>query len=167
MKKRIIALFAVLSFILIGCTMSNTPTSITENLFMKYMALDKDISNAIESVIEEQNFTEEHKERYRNVLEKQYKNLSYEIKDEIIDGNKATVITEIEVIDYKQSISDLTFDSTIYTKESFDEEKLNRLENATNKVTYTLELTLTKDKDGNWNLDALTNEQIKKIQGMY
>ena len=74
---------------------------------------------------------------------------------------------KVEVIDYKAAINDLTFDSSLYTKESFDEEKLNRLEDTKNKVTYTLELTLTKDRDNNWHLDALTNEQIKKIQGMY
>ena len=34
-------------------------------------------------------------------------------------------------------------------------------------VLYTLELTLTKDDEGTWKLNALTNEQIKKIQGMY
>ena len=55
----------------------------------------------------------------------------------------------------------------MYTKDSFDEEKLNRLEATNNKVTYTIDLTLTKDEDGNWRLDPLTNEQIKKIQGMY
>ena len=93
--------------------------------------------------------------------------MTYEIKEERIDGNNATVITEIEVLDYKNAIGDLTFDSTIYTKESYDEEKLNRLENASSKVTYTMELTLTKDKDDNWHLNALTNEQIKKIQGMF
>ena len=64
-------------------------------------------------------------------------------------------------------MGDLTFDSSIYTKESYDEEKLNRLEKAKDKVKYTLEIKLTKDDDGNWKLDALTNEQIKKIQGMY
>ena len=100
-------------------------------------------------------------------VQKGYKNLSYEIKDELVDGDTATVLVEIEVIDYKRAISDLTFDSSIYTKESYDEEKLNRLENAKDKVKYTLEIKLTKDDDGNWKVDALTNEQIKKIQGMY
>ena len=147
--------------------MSNTPTSRVEELFMKYQKLDNDITSGIENVLEEQNLTETHKERYRKLLEKQYKNLSYEIKDEIIDGNTATVVVEIEVMDYKGTINDLTFDSSLYTKESFDEEKLNRLEGASNKVTYTIELTLTKDEEGSWRLDALTNEQIKKIQGMY
>lgn len=147
--------------------MANMPTSVVENLFSKYQKVDEDINLGIDSVLDEQNLTDAHRDRYRKLLEKQYKNLSYEIKDEIIDGDNATVVVEIEVIDYRSAVSDLTFDSSIYTKESFDEEKLNRLEGVNDKVTYTLELTLTKDTDGNWRLNALTNEQIKKIQGMY
>lgn len=166
MKKKI-GLFLVLILLLSGCAMSNSPTSKVEDLFMKYQKVDEDIALGIDNVIDYQNLTESHKERYRKLLEDQYKNLSYEIKDELVDGDMATVLVEIEVIDYKRTISDLTFDSSIYTKESYDEEKLNRLENAKNKVKYTLEIKLTKDDDGNWKVDALTNEQIKKIQGMY
>lgn len=165
MKK--IGLFLVLILLLSGCAMSNSPTSKVEDLFMKYQKVDEDIALGIDNVIDYQNLTESHKERYRKLLEDQYKNLSYEIKDELVDGDMATVLVEIEVIDYKRAISDLTFDSSIYTKESYDEEKLNRLENAKDKVKYTLEIKLTKDDDGNWKVDALTNEQIKKIQGMY
>ena len=166
MKKKIIVLGIVL-FLLVGCSMANTPSSNVEALLMKYQKVDMDINNGIDTVLDEQNFTDAHRERYRKIIEKQYKNLSYEIKEEKIDGDKATVIVEIEVTDYKGAISDLTFDSSIYTKESFDEEKLNRLENASGKVKYTLELSLTKDSDDVWKLDALTEEEIKKIQGMY
>ena len=166
MKKKIFIL-VVITLLLVGCSMSNTPTSRVEELFNKYQKVDSDIDMAINRVLDEQNLTSEHRERYRKLLERQYTNLSYEVKDETIDGDNAKVIVEIEVMDYKASISDLTFDSSRYTKESFDEEKLTKLENTKDKVTYTLELTLTKDRDNNWRLDALTNEQIKKIQGMY
>ena len=147
--------------------MSNTPTSKVEDLLTKYQKVDNDIGREINTILDEQNLTDEHKNRYKKLLEDQYKNMSYEIKDERIDGNNATVIVEIEVMDYKNAINDLTFDSTVYTKESYDEEKLNRLENTNSKVTYTMELNLTKDKEGVWRLNALTNEQIKKIQGMF
>lgn len=167
MMKKKIFLISFILFLLVGCAMANTPTSIVENVLMKYQKVDNDIDNAIDSVLDEQNLTEDHAKRYRKLLTDQYKNLSYEVLDERIDGDRATVTVEIEVIDYKNAIADLTFDSTIYTKESFDEEKLNRLESAKDKVTYTLDLTLTKDSDDNWRIDALTNEQIKKIQGMY
>jgi len=166
MKKKILILVLPI-LLLIGCSMGNTPTSKVEDLFSKYQKLDKDIDNGINSILEEQNLSEAQKDRYRDILEKQYKNLVYQIKEEVIDGDNATVTAEIEVTDLKKSINDLVFDSNIYTKETFDEEKLNRLENAKDKVKYTLELGLTKDSDGNWNLDALTNEDIKKIQGMY
>ena len=166
MKKKIFIL-SVLLLLLVGCGMANTPTSKVEELLMKYQKVDSDISSGINDVIAEQNFTEDHANRYRDLLTKQYRNLSYDVKDEVIDGNDATVTVQIEVVDYKNAIGDLTFDSTIYTKETYDEEKLYRLENAKNKVTYTLDLTLTKSDDGVWKLNALTNEQIKKIQGMY
>ena len=166
MLKKLL-LLGITLFMLVACSMGNTPTSNVDALFMKYQKVDADIENGIEAVTNEQNFTDSHRERYQKLLEKQYHNLSYEIKDEKIDGNTATVIVEIEVIDYRKAISDLTFDSSRYTKESFDEEKLNRLENANDKVTYTLELTLTKDDSNVWRLNALTEEQIKKIQGMY
>lgn len=166
MKKKYI-LFLILILFLIGCTMNNTPTSKVEELFSKYQKLDKDISNNIDKILIEQNLSETQKDRYRKILENQYKNLSYQIKEETIDGNTATVTTEIEVIDLKKSINDLVFDSNIYTKETYDEEKLNRLEQAKEKVKYTLELTLTKNENKEWKLNALTNEEINKIQGMY
>ena len=154
-KKLLLLLFALPIFLLIGCEMANTPTSKVENLFTKYQKVDTDINEGINSILEEQNLTNERKDRYRAILENQYKNLTYQIKEEKIDGNTATVTVEIEVIDLKKSINDLVYDSNIYTKDTYDEEKLNRLEQAKDKVKYTLEL------------NALTNEDIKKIQGMY
>jgi len=35
------------------------------------------------------------------------------------------------------------------------------------KVAYTLEINLIKEDDGNWKISNLSNEDIKKIQGMY
>ena len=167
MKKKLLLLVLPILCLAVGCTMANTPTSKVEDLFTKYQKLDEDIDTGISSVLDEQNISESQKERYREILENQYKNLTYQVKEEVIDGDTATVTVEIEVTDFKRAINDLVFDSSVYTKETYDEEKLNRLENAKDKVKYTLDLTLTKDDDGEWRLNALTNEDIKKIQGMY
>lgn len=163
--KKIFLLFMM--FLLVGCGMANTPTSKVEDLLGKYQRLDNDIDMGINNVLSEQNLTTVHQDRYRKLLENQYKNLSYEIKDELIDGDNATVLVEIEVVDYKKEINDLVYDVSIYTKEQYDEEKLTRLENAKDKVKYTLEIGLTKDEDDNWRVNALSNEHIKKIEGMY
>ena len=165
--KRKILLFLIPLLFLVGCEMSNTPKAKIENLMMKYQKLDGDISSGINNILDEQTMTDTQKDRYRNLIEKQYKNLSYEIKNETIDGDNATVTVEIEVIDYKRAINDLLFDSSIYTKETYDDEKLNRLENAIDKVTYSLDISLSKDEEGTWKINALTNEDIKKIQGLF
>lgn len=168
MKKVFLCYLLLFSFIFFtGCGMDNNPTSKVEDLFTKYQKVDDDIAEEINSVVDVENMSLAQKDRYKKIIEKQYKNLSYEIKEEIIDGNYATVVTEIEVLDYKRAIQDLTFNSEVDTKENYDENKLNRLENVSDKVTYTLQLGLTKDKNGDWNLNALSNETIKKIQGMY
>ena len=49
--------------------------------------------------------TEEEKLEYKKLLEKQYQNLSYKIKKEIIAKDTATVDVEIEVLDYKNAIN--------------------------------------------------------------
>ena len=167
--KNKLLLFAlpILFIALVGCEMANTPTSKVENLFTKYQKLDNDIDNGIDNILNEQNMSDSQKERYRKILEKQYKNLTYQIKDEQVDGDIALVTVEIEVLDLKNSIDNLVFDTTVYTKQAYDEEKLNRLESVKNKVKYTMELTVEKDEQGTWKIKNLTNDKIKKIQGMY
>ena len=165
MKKILFTLLVV--FLLTGCMMGNTPSSLVENLFSKYQMLDDDIKKEISSMLDEQNLTDEQVNRYRKLLENQYRNLSYEIKDEMIDGDKAIVTVEIEVIDYKKAISDFNFDSSIYTKYEYDNKKLDLLEDAEDKVIYTIDIGVSKDNDGNWHLDSLSNATLKKIEGMY
>ena len=167
--KKIISMFIFL-LLLVGCSLSNTPTSKVEELLSKYQMLDSDIKEGINTVIEEESLTSEQKERYRKIIEKQYKNLTYEIKDEKIDGNIAVITTEIEVMDYKKIVNE-TNDSYLgrndYTVEEYNNTKLNNLESAKDKVTYTIDFEVIKDDNGNWKLSALNNEIIKKIQGMY
>ena len=43
---------------------------------------------------------------YKELMKKQYKDLTYTIKEELIDGNNATVTVEIEVYDYNKAIND-------------------------------------------------------------
>ena len=54
-----------------------------------------------------------------------------------------------------------------YTVEDYNNTKLDKLEKAKDKVKYTIDFEVKKDSNGNWKLSSLSNETIKKIQGMY
>lgn len=170
MKKIVllgITLFITLAF-LVGCSLSNTPTSKVENLFSKYQMLDEDITNEINDLLKEETLTTEQSERYRKIIENQYQNLAYEIKDETIDGDIATVTVQIEVLDYRKAISELnTIQNINYDILEYNNQKLEKLENVKDKVAYTLEIIVIKDDSGNWKMSGLSNNDIKKIQGMY
>ena len=167
--KKIVSLFIFL-LLLVGCSLSNSPTSKVEEFLNKYQTLDSDIKSGIDDILKEENLTDSQKERYRKVIEKQYRNLSYEIKNERIDGDTATITTEIEVMDYKKQVNDTNnyyqgIDN--YTVEDYNNTKLDKLEKAKDKVKYTIDFEVKKDGNGNWKLSSLSNETIKKIQGMY
>lgn len=167
--KKIISMFIFL-ILLVGCSLSNTPTAQVEELLSKYQMIDKDIKSGINTVIEEEKLTDTQKERYRKLIEKQYKNLAYEITEERIDGSVATITTQIDVIDYKKSINETnaTYQGrNDYTVEEYNNTKLDSLENTKDKVTYTIDFIVIKDENGNWKLSPLDNDTIKKIQGMY
>ena len=167
--KKILSLFIFL-LLLVGCSLSNSPTSKVEDLLTKYQMLDKDIKDGIEEVVNEETLTSNQKERYRKIIEKQYKNLTYQVKEEKIDGDTSTINTEIEVIDYKKAINEAISKyqgKTDYTIEEYNNTKLDALEKAKEKVKYTIEFEVKKDNNGNWKLSSLSNETIKKIQGMY
>ena len=167
--KKIISMFIFL-LLLVGCSLSNTPTAQVEDLLSKYQMLDSDIETGIDNILEGETLTDNQKDRYREIIERQYKNLSYEIKDEEIDGDIATITTEIEVLDYKKIVNEInnTYQGrNDYTVEEYNTAKLNALEAAKDKVTYTIDFEVIKDEDGSWRLGTLNNETIKKIQGMY
>ena len=167
--KKILSLFIFL-LLLVGCSLSNSPTSKVEDLLTKYQMLDKDIKDGIEEVVNEETLTSNQKERYRKIIEKQYKNLTYQVKEEKIDGDTSTITTEIEVIDYKKAINEAISKyqgKTDYTIEEYNNTKLDALEQAKEKVKYTIEFEVKKDNNDNWKLSSLSNETIKKIQGMY
>lgn len=171
MKKIIKIILPVFLIILLaGCNLGNTPTSKVEELMSKYQSLDKDIKNDMENVLNNYEMTEDQANRYKSLLESQYKNLSYNIKDEEIDGNIATVKTEIEVMDYRKVVDRVENEyagTDYYGTSSYIDYKLQELENATDKVTYTINFTCTKDDEGTWKVDNLSNLDIQKIQGMY
>ena len=177
MKK---LLYALLSTILLtGCgEISNTPIKQVEGFFNKYQTLDQDVLDDLENVILEENmFDETNKEKYRDIVKKQYKDLTYYVKDETIDGDTAVVTVEITVYDFASALSESEEYKNNHISEFNDEngnfsqtkyidyaiEKLNKTKE---KVKYTLDLNLNKI-DNEWQLADLDRNMEDKILGIY
>lgn len=150
--------------ILAGCQLNNTPTSKVEEQLSKYQMLDDDISVVYTDLIDDVNINNTYKERYENLIRKQYRGLTYEIKEEVIDGEIANVTTQIEVINFHKVMEE--YDKNIITNDDYHEGILKLLENAKDKVTYTIEFTLIKDEEGVWILQPLDKFERQKILGM-
>ena len=142
-----------------GCNLNNNPTSKVEELLGKYQGLDKEITYDYTSLTNDSSLSKELIEKYEDVIKKQYRNMTYEVKEETIDGNTATITTEIEVINYKKILED--------SKESNHETIIKELNHTKNKTTYTIDFTVTKTKKGKWTIDPITEEQKLKLLGIY
>ncbi|MCI5835947.1 MAG: hypothetical protein MR227_04575 [Firmicutes bacterium] len=175
--KKILMIIAL--FLVVGCNkLDNTPTKQVETFFNKYQTLDKEVLSDLDSAVaEESNFNTEQRDKYKSLMKHHYQNLSYEIKDSRVDGDKATVTVEIEVTDYSKVIAatkvyleankkEFLDESGNYDNTKFNDYRLEELSKTKDKVKYTLDLTLTK-KDGEWKLDPITSDIEDKIHGIY
>ena len=178
MKKTLIGFFIIL---LSACSLmaNNTPKEKVKELLDKYKNQDSMVISELDDVISNE-YTGDYKERYKTLLTNQYKNMEYKITDEIIDGNTAVVTADVTVYNYASSIETAneylrkheeefykedTEDKTI-DNDKFLDYKLDLLEETTDRKTYTIEFTLTKE-DKEWKLDDLSDDNISKIHGLY
>lgn len=173
----------LLTLILTGCACSanitkDTPTQKVEKFFNNYQTLDNDVLTQLDEVIErEATFTDDQKEEYRKLMKKHYQDIEYEIKDEVVDGDNATITVEIEVRDYSKTMKDADIylgehpeefndENGAYDVSLFNKYRLGKLKEVDEKVKYTLNLTLTKIDD-EWRLDDISEVDESKIHGTY
>ena len=125
MKKKIIIFLSLLVMFMTGCgNNSMTPTAKVEEFLGRYQSMDSEVLTQLDNVISnDTSMNDTQKKDYKTLMEKQYQNLSYKIKDEEIDGDEAEVLVEIEVYDYANSIVE---SREYYTehRDEFDDEKI-------------------------------------------
>lgn len=177
MKNKIMFLFlCIMLLITTACSLGNTPTSQVEKLLAMYNTNDEEIVVELEDYVNESNLTDEQSSKYKDIYLKQFKDMKYEIKEEKIDGDNATVTTQITVYDYynaeKEANDYLSKNpdefktDDIYDETLFTDYKLEKLDKVNETVDYTIDFTLTK-VDNEWVVNDLTNEQLEKIHGVY
>ena len=164
---------------LTGCNnLMNTPTKKVEYLLSKYQSNDSEVLKQLdETLLTDAILTKEEKEKYKTIMQKQYKDLMYNIKNEAIDGKTAVVEVEIDVYDYAKSITnsekELLNNSDNFKNSTgevdtikYNDYKLSNLEKVTDRVKYTINFTLSKI-DEEWVVDDLTETERMKIHGLY
>lgn len=164
---------------LTGCSnISNTPTRQVEGLFNKYQTLDNEVLKDLDNVISrETRFNATNSKEYREIMKKQYKNLTYKIKEETIDGDEAVVSVELTVLDLGKVIRETdNYKNNHITEfqdeqENYDENKyidylISKMEDADEKVKYTVDINLTKI-DKKWKIDGIDGDTEDKILGIY
>ena len=102
MKKIFLCFSCIMAIVLLsGCSFDNTPTKKVENFLDNYKNQDETVLTQLKDMISTDSLMNDtQKSTYEDIMKKQYKDMSYVIKDETIDGDTATVTTEIEVYDY-------------------------------------------------------------------
>ena len=102
MKKIILCISCIMAILFLsGCSMDNTPTKKVENFLDNYKDQDETVLTQLDEMVTSDGLMNDaQKTTYTDIMKRQYEDLKYEIKDEVIDGDTATVTVEIEVYDY-------------------------------------------------------------------
>lgn len=177
MKKVILTLLII--FLVTGCNdISNTPTKQVEGLFNKYQTLDQEVLHDLDKVIsEDDSFSQENREEYREIIKKQYKDLTYKIKEETVDADVATVTVEITVTDFSKVLAEASDYKNNHPEEFADENGnyqetlysdyvISKMKEAKERVKYTLDIKLSKI-DEEWRIDGIDSDTEDKILGIY
>ena len=161
--RKILLVIIIVLIITTGCALSNNPNSRVEELLGKYQGLDNSIIISPSILANDNNLNINLDKKYSDIIKKQYQNMTYEIKDTKEDGDNAVVTAEIEVMNYKKIINNMSGD----VSEEYHNRLINKLRDVRDKVTYTIDFKLTKDNDGNWKVESLTNDMENKLLGIY
>ena len=174
MKK--VLSFLLIVFLMVGCNMMNTPTKKVEEFLMSYQTLSEDVVSDLELSAEMENLSSTNKITYMDVMQRNYKNLKYEIANENVNGDEAVVTAKITVYDLykamKESNDYLTDNSTefevngVYDQNKYREYELNQMLKTNYTVDYTISFNLSK-VDEEWVLNEPDNVVKEKIHGIY
>lgn len=176
MKKFILIIFT--AFLLVGCSLNNTPSKRVEEVLKKYQTLDSSVVDNLELITEgvEDLKNSKDREKYTKIMKTQYSDLKYTIKDEKIDGDEATVTVDISVYDYYkiqrdandylESHRDEFYTDDVYDEAKFLEYKLKKMMDASDRIEYTIDVNLVKEND-KWEVVEFDKDTLEKIHGTY
>ena len=174
MKKILYSLVAIVLLTGCSCTanMGNTPTKKVEDYLNKYQTNDDGVINDLDEVLtNDTTLTDAERTDYSDFMKTHYRDMQYEIKDETIDGDTATVNAEVTVRSYADVVNEAN-DYRLNNPDEFDDDntfatyRLDRLKEVTDTETYTITFHLTKE-DEEWKIEDLSEDDLRKLSGLY
>jgi len=179
MKKVYKVLLVVgICLVLAGCgCMKKTAKGAVQDYLNQYKNLSSNVISSMDDVVNDENLTDSQKEKYRDILKRQYQDLKYEIVNEKYDGDNATVEVKITVYDlykvqkdannYLTNSGDEFKENGVYSNDLFMNYKLDKMKKVTDTVEYNITFNVTKDDKGNYKVNDLSNSDLEKIHGVY
>ncbi len=178
MKKILLVLCAVLLFTGCSCSMNDSkPEDAVETFFEKYRAKDDDVITQLIDTIKNEDLNDDSKEKYQDLMEKQYDSFAYVIKDIKEENDEATATVELTVLDYRSAIlkaeeelksnpEKFNNDEGNFSDEKYMDYKIKLMQEVKDTTTHTIELSLTKE-NGMWKVNQLSSDDISKLHGLY
>lgn len=173
--KKILTL-ALLLLILTGCGRKTAKMEV-ESYLKNYRNLSSEVLVDLENIIDMENLSKNGEEKYRDILKKQYKDLTYEIVEEEFKDDVTYVTAKIEVYDlYKaqkdasvylqNNLDEFNDEHGVYDVNKYLDYKLDRMKNITDRVEYNIIFTVTKEDD-KYVIAQPTQIDLQKIHGIY
>lgn len=156
---------------------NNTASDAVKDYLNSYNNLDTKVLDDLETEVTKENLTLEQSDKYRSILKKQYKDLSYKIIKEEKEDDITLVTTKISVYDLYKAQSDASLYLADNMNEFYDENgkynsdkyldyKLEQMKNVTNKVEYTIVFEVEKEDD-KYRVLQPSETDLEKIHGVY
>lgn len=178
MKK--ISQVLIISFLflfLTGCK-KTSPRDAVDNFLSEYQNLSPTVIMDLDRVVDDEALTDAQKDKYRNILKREYETLEYFILNEEYNDDIVSLETKISVYDlykvqkeasdylnkYPEEFQD---NSGKYNQSLFMDYKLDMMANTNEKVEYSITFLVTKDENGNYEVIDVTESDLEKIHGIY
>ena len=161
----------------VGCSCNNDKASdAVEKYLNEYKGLSDNVLKDVDKLIEKEELEDKHKDTYKEVMKKQYRDLNYTIENEAYDGDEAKVTVKITVYDlYKvekdarehldKNQDDFLTDG-IYDAKKYLEYKLDKMKDVNETISYNIVFKVIKT-DGKWQVEQPNEETLEKIHGIY
>lgn len=174
--KKMLVLLLIVVILLTGCGGNNARGAV-DSYLKQYKNLSSEVLVDMENIIASENLTEEQSDNYRNILKKQYKDLTYEILEEEYDNDVSYVTVKISVYDLstsqdnallylEENQEEFNNDEGIYDEGLFTDYKLEQMKNTTDRIEYTITFTVVKEND-KYVVEQPTENDLLKIHGIY